>query len=272
MLSLLIMAYINTNKLKSLILDMDGVLWQDEQPIGDLRKIFNEIHRRNWRVIFATNNSTKTVNQYLHKLYTFGVQIEKWQVVNSAQTVADYLKESFPPSSNVYIVGEDGLTEAVSDYGFSIENSSKSAVAVVVGMDRRLTYEKIKVATLLIRKGAAFIGSNPDKTFPTPEGLTPGAGSILAAIEAATGVKPTITGKPNERIYNIALKRLKTTSKETLAIGDRLETDIRGAQICGCNTALVLSGVSTKEQAEKWVPKPDFIADNLTQLIFDILL
>ncbi len=112
-----------------------------------------------------------------------------------------------------------------------------------------MTYQKLSRATLHIRAGAPFYGTNPDKTFPTPQGLVPGAGSILAAIEAATDVKPIIIGKPQPAMMYMALEKLGTLPEETLVVGDRLETDIAAGQAAGCKTALVLSGVSTKQQA-----------------------
>jgi 4-nitrophenyl phosphatase len=138
---------------------------------------------------------------------------------------------------------------------------------VVAGMDRKLTYDKLRRATLLIRAGAPFIGTNPDKTFPVPEGLIPGAGSILAALETATGVTPLIMGKPSPAMYEVALMRLGTSPAETLVIGDRLETDIEGAQKIGCRTGLVLSGVTTAVQARLWKPQPDIIAENLESIV-----
>jgi 4-nitrophenyl phosphatase len=260
-----------SREIVALILDVDGVIWKDDQPIGNLTEIFTEIKRRNWQVVLATNNSTRTVDQYLEKLMELGVSLEKWQIINSAQTVSAYLRDNIYPGSSIYMIGGAGLAEAILEQGFMLEDAPNRAAAVVVGMDRNLTYEKLKDATLLIRAGAAFIGSNPDKTFPTPTGLVPGAGSILAALEAATNVTPIITGKPNPEIYRIAMERLGSSPEKTLVVGDRLETDILGAQTCGCCTAIVLSGVSTKNQAFEWQPPVDIIADNLNQLVFDLL-
>jgi 4-nitrophenyl phosphatase len=134
-------------------------------------------------------------------------------------------------------------------------------------MDRFLTYEKLKIATLLLRKGVPFIGTNPDLTFPTPQGLAPGAGSILAALTAASGMVPTIVGKPETTIYQIALERLGLLASQVLIVGDRPETDIAGAQKIGCYTALVLSGVTNKDQANAWKPVPDIIALDLESII-----
>lgn len=255
----------NSSKLRGLILDMDGVVWQTTNPLGDLPSIFSEIDRRGWRVILATNNATRTPDQYLDKLTRFEVSLEPWQVINSAQAAAHYLKERHPQGGMVFVVGESGLIETLDRQGF--HNNYEGALAVVAALDRAVTYEKLRRATLLIRQGIPFIGTNPDRTFPTPEGQIPGAGSILAALEAATDVEPIIIGKPQPYMYKIALERLGTSPAETLVVGDRLETDIAGAQNAGCPCALVLSGVSTLEAARAWEPAVDLIADDLGSLL-----
>ncbi len=253
-------------QISALILDMDGVLWRDEQPIGELPAIFSRMARCGYRLVLATNNATRSVEQYLAKLAGFGVRLEPWQIINSSLAAAEYLHHLYPNGGSVYIVGEDGLHQALSEFGFYLSDE-KNVLAVVAGMDRSLTYEKLRKATLLIRSGAVFIATNPDRTFPTTEGLVPGAGSIVAAIEAATDVSPTIIGKPEPEMYRVALARLKSSPSETLVVGDRLETDIAGAQALGCRTALVLSGVTTKADARRWRPEPDFIVDDLSALL-----
>jgi 4-nitrophenyl phosphatase len=254
-----------TPNLQALILDMDGVLWKEDEPIGDLPEIFRRIEQRGLQVTLATNNATKTVDQYLHKLKGFGVTLQPAQIVNSPQAVAHYLRERYPSGGAVYVLGEDGLHQAIQESGF--HHSQQDVLAVVVGMDRTLTYEKLTRATLLIRSGAQFIGSNPDCTFPTPEGLAPGAGAILAALEAATDQQPLILGKPAPEMYRIAMQRMNVAHENTLVVGDRLGTDIIGAQQLGCCTGLVLSGVTTLEAAREWDPAPDWIAKDLSDLM-----
>jgi 4-nitrophenyl phosphatase len=256
---------IDRQSILALILDMDGVLWRGDEAIGNLKSIFQQINRIGWKVIFATNNGSRTIQQYVELLACFGVKVEPWQVVSSATAALDYLRAKYPDGGPVYIVGEQGIWEACNSYGFY--QSEVEALAVIVGIDRELTYEKLKVATFLIHSGAEFIGTNPDKTFPTPQGLAPGAGSILAAIEAATGKAPIITGKPEPAMYKIALQRLGLTADKILVVGDRPETDIAGAQLIGCHTALVLSGVTDANQAKAWQPSPDIITDDLESLI-----
>jgi 4-nitrophenyl phosphatase len=253
--------------IRALILDMDGVLWRGETPIGDLPAIFQEFERRGWRVILATNNATRSPEQYLDKLAGYGVtQLERWQIINSAMAVAHYLKIQHPAGGKVFVIGQDGIYLALLDQGFS-PGEEDDVIAVVVGMDREINYQKLSQATLLIRSGVPFIGTNPDQTFPTPQGLVPGTGAILAAIQAATDQEPYILGKPGPAMYSLAMDRLNVQPEETLAIGDRLETDIAGAQTLGCLTAVVLSGVSTIDEVNSWQPAPDFIADDLTSLL-----
>ena len=134
-------------------------------------------------------------------------------------------------------------------------------------MDRQLTYDKLRMATLLIRAGAPFLATNYDVTFPTPEGLVPGAGAIVAAVETATSTKALVIGKPSPAMYQAAIERLGTTPTETLVVGDRLETDIAGGQALHCPTALVLSGVTNPEAARLWQPQPDVTVEDLTSLV-----
>ena len=259
---------IDPTKIRALILDMDGVLWRGTQPIGDLPSIFADIEKLNLKVVLATNNATKSINQFLGKLESFGVSLDPWQIVNSAQATAHYLSQEYPDGGPVFVVGESGLVEILQENGFVF--SDENPIAVVVAMDTSINYEKLRKATLLIRSGVPFIGTNPDRTFPTPDGQVPGAGSFLATIEAATDIQPIVIGKPNPAMYQFALERLGTTPEETLVVGDRLETDIAGSQKLGSPCALVLSGVTNEESAWAWQPPPDIIADSLTNIIRDL--
>jgi 4-nitrophenyl phosphatase len=166
------------------------------------------------------------------------------------------------------VVGEPSLKEVLTSYGFQVvDENDPNVIAVVAGMDRTLSFDKLRIGALLVRRGALFVGTNPDRTFPTPEGLIPGAGSILAALEAATDVTPLIAGKPAPSMFRLALDRLGAKPEEVLCIGDRLETDIAGGQSVGCKTALVLSGVTTLEAAKAWRPAPDVIVPDLSSLL-----
>ena len=257
-------------EIRGLILDLDGVLWKDTSPIGNLASIFKQIQNSSLQVTLATNNATATVDEYLAKLKGFGVTLATSQIITSAMALADALMKAFPKKGHVFVVGENGILTSLCDAGFAPINDPDNAtpvVAVVAGLDRNLTYSKLKRATFHVRGGAKFYGTNIDPTFPTPEGLVPGAGSVIAALEAATGVKPIVIGKPSPFMFTLAAERMKLSPREILVIGDRLETDIAGGQSVGARTALVLSGVSTREQANAWKPQPDLIAPNLTALL-----
>jgi len=257
------------SRIKSLIIDMDGVLWRSDAAIGDLAAIFDRIRERGLKFVFATNNSTKTSEQYVARLKEFGVEAEPWQVVTSSQAAAHAMAQKFPAGTKVFMIGEDGLRIPLEERGFEIlsPEDAPQAQAVVMGLDRGFSFEKAVEAALLVRNGVPFYATNPDKTFPTPRGLIPGAGAWYSVVTTATEVHPIVAGKPFPFLMELSLEKLGTKNEETLVVGDRIDTDIAGGQAVGCPTALVLTGVSTREQAENWKPKIDFVVEDLATLI-----
>ncbi len=261
-----------SSNIKALILDMDGVIWKGDAPIGDLPAIFKRIRERGLKFVFATNNGTKTPEEYQQKLAGLGVEINASQVVTSSLGVAFMLATTlkYPRGARIFVIGEDGVRVALEEKGFevlSVEDAPQ-AQAVVMGIDRDINFQKVTEATLLVRAGIPFYTTNTDKTFPTPRGEIPGSGSWLSVVISATGVEPIVAGKPFPYLMELALEKLGTKKEETLVVGDRLETDIAAGQGVGCPTALVLSGVSTKEQAAQWTPRMDLIAGSLADLVF----
>ena len=257
------------SNIKALILDMDGVIWKADAPIGDLPSTFKRIRERGLKFVFATNNGTKTPEEYQQKLAELGVDIDASQVVTSAMGIAFMLAQKYPRGTKIFMIGEDGIRVALEEKGFeilSVENAPQ-AQAFVMGIDRSINFQKVAEATLLIRAGIPFYTTNTDKTFPTPRGEIPGSGAWISVIQTATNVEPIIAGKPFPFLMELSLEKLGTSKEETLVVGDRLETDIAAGQSVGCPTALVLSGVSTKAQAEEWAPKMDVIADSLADLV-----
>jgi 4-nitrophenyl phosphatase len=255
--------------IKALILDMDGVLWKGDAPIGDLPAIFKRIADLGLKVIFATNNGTRSPQQYVRRMAGYGVSIEAWQVVTSSLCAASLLNQKFPQGGPIFAIGENGLLEALREKNFeplSIDDAP-DAQAVVMGIDRQISFDKMREATLLVRAGKPFYATNPDKTFPTPRGEIPGAGAWISVIVTATEVEPIYAGKPYPTIIELSLERLGVPKEQALVVGDRLETDIAAGQAAGCPSALVLSGVSTREQAEAWQPKMDVIAESLEMLV-----
>jgi 4-nitrophenyl phosphatase len=258
------MLQIHKLNVKAVILDMDGVLWRLTTPIIDIKQLFDHFAQNNLRVMLATNNGTATIDGYVKKLAGFGVTIEPSQVVTSAMALAYLLKKTYPAGGPLYILGEQALHETLGEYGFY--HSVDHPLAVTAGLHREFNYEMVKNASLMIQKGLPFFFTNPDTTYPTPEGKIPGAGTLLAALEAASGVKAQLAGKPLPFLFEVCLERLGCSPEETLTVGDRLDTDILGGQSSGCKTALVLTGVSTREEALQWSPQPDLILENAIDL------
>jgi 4-nitrophenyl phosphatase len=259
------MIYNLSPRIQALILDMDGVLWKDNTLLVDMPAVFSRIEELGLKVVMATNNATRSVDMYLKRFEEYGVHLASWQIVNSAIAIGHLLRQRFPQGGPIYMIGEKGVHDTLAEYGFYF--SENHPLAVVVGMDRQVNYEKLTRATLYIRGGLPFYATNPDKTFPTPQGLVPGAGAIIAAVVAATDQEPIWGGKPQATMLQVALDRLGTPADQTLAVGDRLETDILGGYNAGCKTALVLSGVATREEMQSFHLTPDLIATDLAQLV-----
>jgi len=255
--------------IKALILDMDGVVWRSDAPIGDLPATFARIRERGLKFVFATNNGTKTPDQYAERLLGLGVDVLPGQVVTSARALAHMLEQKFPRGTKVFVIGENGVRAALKEKGFeivSVENAPQAGM-VVFGIDHEINFQKVAEATLLINGGVPFYATNSDRTFPIPRGEIPGAGSWLAVLTTATNVQPVVAGKPSPFMMDFALEQLGTKKEETLVVGDRLETDIASGQSGGFPTALVLSGVTTRGMAAEWKPAPDIIAEDLAGLV-----
>ncbi len=256
----------NLSDIKAVVSDMDGVLWRGDEPLPGMLDLFQMLQTRGLPFVLATNNSMKSPSDYIVKLSKLGVaNVLEEQIITSSTTTVSYLKANYPAGSPMHVLGGDGLRRVLLAGGFTLDDTEPKAV--VVGLDTNLTYEKLKQASFLIQAGAAFIATNQDATLPTPEGLAPGAGSIVTALQTATGQKPMVMGKPDAPMFEAALRLTGTTPAETLMIGDRLNTDITGAALLGFKTALVLTGVSTRSEVETSLVKPTEIYTNLVELL-----
>lgn len=244
---------------------MDGVLWRDQNPIGNLEELFNRICLDGIQYTFATNNSTKTRSDYKTRLNNFGVPVEEEDIFTSGTTLVKIISEKYPSGGPIFILGENGLREPLREFGFY--HQEKEVLAVVGGLDRQINYEKLKKATLLLQEDIEFFYTNADTSFPTPEGIIPGAGSILRALEAASGKKAKLAGKPKATMFEHALMKMKSIPESTLVIGDRLDTDILGGLNAGCLTAMVLTGISTNNDIEQANYRPHLLFEDLSNLI-----
>lgn len=262
-----------------LVLDMDGVLWHGETPVPGMADFFDTVRRLDIGFVLATNNAGKTAAQFSEKLARFGVDIPPAQILTSAETTAVYLADHYPPGTRVYVIGTTGLQQALAARGFVVVSAEEvrasattttgaAAELVVVGYTPSARYEDFALGSLLIHRGARFIGTNPDPSLPTELGPMPGAGALLAVLEMTTGVRPLIIGKPEPIIFHEAVRRLGAAAATTAMVGDRLSTDITGAKRAGLQAVLVLSGISTREEAaaEPVDVRPDYIFDDITAL------
>lgn len=251
---------------KAVISDMDGVLWRGVVALPGMGEFFDLLFANNLEFALATNNSRNTPADYVQKLAKMGVQgIQERHIVTSGTATVSALQTRYPVGSDMFVVGGDGLKQMIVRAGFQLAESA--VAAVVCGIDFDLTYGKLRTATLLIRDGADFIGTNPDSSFPSPDGLVPGAGSILALLESTTGRAPTIIGKPRRGMFDAALGVLGTSPQDTLMIGDRINTDIAGAKALGMQTALVLTGVESRDSLAASAVQPDYVYAGLPELV-----
>jgi len=258
------MLEVNENKINALIIDMDGVLWKDTEPITDLPKLFENFDNHSIKVTLATNNASRSATQFLEKLESFGVKLEKWQAVTSAMATAFMVHKDFPEGGPVYISGSDALIDRLKEYNFY--HSTRNPQAVIAGIPPDFGYESVKDTSLVLQTGIPFYYTNPDPSYPTPKGNLPGAGTILAALETASGVKAKIAGKPLPYLFELAIGRMNSKPEKTLVVGDRLNTDILGGYNAGCKTLFVLSGVNTQEDLKSWKPQPDVVLNNIAEL------
>lgn len=250
--------------IRAVISDMDGVLWQGTAPLPGLAEFFDFLHGHDLRYVLVTNNSTRTPGHTVEKLARFGITTTAEHVLTAAEATADYVAGQWP-GALVYVIGEPPLLDNLQARGLRL-SPGDAAEIVVVGWDRQFSWEKLATATRLIHGGAHFVGTNPDRTFPTETGLVHGNGAQLAALEAATGVAPLMIGKPEPLLYQYALARLGATPHETLVIGDRPDTDVLGGLRLGMLTAFVRCGVTSEAALARFPIHPDLVVDDLGDL------
>lgn len=256
---------VDLHTIRAVALDLDGVVWRGEERLPGVPQFFTFLNQRGIPYVFLTNNSTRTPAEYVPKIGRYAIPVHDHQVINSGIVTAEAMVKNYPSGTPIYVVGSESLAVMLRARGYLIDPDN--AQVVVVGLDTQMTYEKLTIAGRRILAGAAFIGTNADATFPVPGGLTPGAGSLIAAVQTMTGHKPLIMGKPQPTMFEIALERLGAPPERTLMIGDRLDTDILGAAGVSMKTALVLTGISHREDIPRAQAHPDLVTENLETLM-----
>lgn len=253
------------NSIRALIIDVDGVLWRGKQNLPGVAAFFGFLQSHHRPFLIATNNSMRPASDITARLARMGACVSEEHVLTSAEAAALYLPRLAPNAKRVYLVGGEGLVEAMRRAGYEIVE--QDADAVIAGIDVNLTYEKLKRAAREIRRGALFIGTNADKTLPVDNGeVVPGAGAVIAAIQSATDVTPIIIGKPARAMFDIAVEKMGVPREQTAMLGDRLDTDIEGGRQAGLKSILVLTGVTTPEMLAQSSIQPDFVFADLDAL------
>jgi 4-nitrophenyl phosphatase len=255
-------------RVRAVLFDMDGVLYRGMEALPGVNELLAFLAEQKVSYACITNNASRTREQFSTKLRQMGIAVPAERIITSATATSIWLRTRTPRGTSVFAIGMDGLRNALFADGYFVEQAQEPQY-VVVGADFEITYAKLKTACLAIRAGATFIGTNPDTTFPSEEGIIPGVGAFILALEAASGVKSTIIGKPERGMFDAALQMLGIRAEQTLVVGDRLDTDILGANRAGIPVAMVLTGVSTRADldASAGGPRPSGVFQDLPELL-----
>ncbi|HEY5529598.1 MAG TPA: HAD-IIA family hydrolase [Thermoleophilia bacterium] len=267
--------------IKLVALDLDGVVYRGGMVLPGAREALEDVLARGLDLRYVTNNSTAHREDVAARLTSMGLPADRDRVLTSGVVTAHWLRERLPSGSRVLVVGEQGLMRELAEAGLAPVHAGDSNpgimkdagrfAAVVVGMDRGFTYAALDSAQAAVRAGALFVATNPDATYPLPERLAPGAGSLVVAVATAAGTEPVIMGKPGLALADALVQLAGVSSDATLFVGDRLDTDVEMAKGAGMVAVLVLTGATTRDELRRYeeegtTPRPDHVLDGLGQL------
>lgn len=247
-----------------LLFDLDGVLYRGDDAVPTAPETMAGLRAARRRVVFLTNNSSRTPEQVAAKLEGLGIAADPGEVVTSALATAELLASR--GGGTAFVIGQDGVRAALADAGLHVVDGEPDSVDhVVIGFDGEATYAKLKTAGLLVQRGAHLIATNPDGSYPAGDGLWPGAGALLAVVTTTTGARAEVVGKPFAPLFESA--RARAGGGRPLVIGDRLDTDVAGAARLGWDSMLVLSGVSREDEIEASGVRPTHVAADVSALL-----
>ncbi len=264
---------LNINELKSIklfLFDMDGTLYLGNQLYDFTKELLETIKRQGKRYLFMTNNSSKSVTDYIKKLEKLGIDACYEDFITSSQATALYLKDTCP-NEKLYVCGTESLKDELRQNGFIVTENTNEVDCIVMGNDTELTFKKLDdISYMLSTREPRYIATNPDYVCPTEYGSVPDCGSVCDMIFNATGKRPLFIGKPEPAMPQIAMKMTGYDAYETAVVGDRIYTDIKSGINAGCKTILVMSGETTYEILEKSIDKPDIVLSSAAEILENI--
>lgn len=271
------------DRFDGLLIDLDGVVWIGREPVPGSPEALRALLDAGKRLVFVTNNPGKHPAAYAERLGELGVEVDEAQIVTAGMVVARLAGEAAAaagPGGSAFVIGAPALKEMVAATGARVleGEEAREADAVVVSGHRGFDYGELLTAKRALDRGAALFATSHDPTMPYPGGEVPGTGAVLAAVETASGKRATIAGKPERHLFEMAREALacsfsgdsnerEQASRRVAMVGDRVSSDIAGGRAAGLETILVLSGTTTREQAEAADPAPDFVLDDLSGLL-----
>lgn len=249
----------NEMAIKGILFDLDGTVYLGEKEVPGAAKFIASLKEQGIRSLYVTNRSNRGADEVCEHLRGYGVECAEDDIITTADATALYLK----PGS-YYAVGEKNLFDTLNRHGFIYND--KTPDYVVVSFDREFNYDKLKKAVGFIYNGAKFISTNPDHALKMYNDILPGTGAIVAAVEVGSGVSPITVGKPERIIFDIAIERIGIDRSEVIAVGDNLLTDILAGSAAGIRTALILTGMSTREDIAESSVEPTWVVENYDEL------
>jgi NagD protein len=254
-------------EIHSWLMDMDGVLVHEQSPIPGAERFLERLRELGLPFLVLTNNSIYTRRDLAARLRAIGLDVPEEAIWTSALATADFLQGQ-RPNGTAFVIGEAGLTTALHDAGYTL--SDRDPDYVVLGETRTYSFERITLAIRLIVNGARFIATNPDPTGPSADGPLPATGSVAALISRATGVDPYFVGKPNPLMMRSALNAIDAHSETSAMVGDRMDTDVVSGLEAGMHTVLVLTGITQRDETERFPYRPSRIVDSIADLIDEL--
>ena len=254
-------------EIRSWLMDMDGVLVHEQSPIPGAERFLARLRELGLPFLVLTNNSIYTRRDLSARLRGIGLDVPEEAIWTSALATARFLEDQRPGGS-AFVIGEAGLTTALHAAGYTL--TERDPDYVVLGETRTYSFERITQAIRFVAEGARFIATNPDPTGPTPDGPVPATGSVAALISRATGVEPYFVGKPNPLMMRSALNAIDAHSESAAMVGDRMDTDVVSGLEAGMHTVLVLTGITQREETERFPYRPSRIVDSIADLIDEL--